>query len=35
MKVISGIEDEEVVKKILKHLGLWDRNARPSAQKTN
>ena len=23
MKVISVIEDEEVIKKILKHLGLW------------
>jgi len=29
MKVISCIEDEEVIKKILKHLGLWDRKARP------
>jgi hypothetical protein len=26
MKVISVIEDEEIIKKILKHLGLWDRN---------
>ncbi len=24
MKVISVIEDEEVIKKILKHLGLWN-----------
>ncbi len=24
MRVISFIEDEEVIKKILKHLGLWD-----------
>ena len=23
------IENEEVIKKILKHLGLWDRKARP------
>ena len=23
MKIISMIEDEEVIKKILKHLGLW------------
>ena len=30
MKVISVIEDEEVIKKILKHLGLWDVKARPS-----
>jgi hypothetical protein len=29
MKVISVIEDEEVVKKILKHLGLWDVKPRP------
>jgi len=29
MKVISVIEDEDVIKKILKHLGLWDRKARP------
>jgi len=24
MKVISVIEDHEIVKKILKHLGLWE-----------
>jgi len=24
MKVISVIEDSEIVRKILKHLGLWD-----------
>jgi hypothetical protein len=29
MKVISIIEDEEVIKKILKHLGLWEVKARP------
>jgi len=29
MKVISMIEDEEVIKKILKHLGLWNLKARP------
>ncbi|MBN1850913.1 MAG: hypothetical protein JW932_20280 [Deltaproteobacteria bacterium] len=29
MKVISVIENEDVIKKILKHLGLWDRKARP------
>ena len=23
MKVISVIEDEEIIRKILKHLGLW------------
>ena len=26
MKVISVIEDEDIVKKILKHLGLWEVN---------
>jgi hypothetical protein len=29
MKVISVIEDEEVIKKILKHLGLWEVKPRP------
>jgi hypothetical protein len=29
MKVISVIEDEEIINKILKHLGLWARKARP------
>jgi hypothetical protein len=29
MKVISVIEDSEIVKKILKHLGLWEVKARP------
>ena len=29
MKVISVIEDEEVIKKILKHLGLWEIKSRP------
>ena len=29
MKVISVIEDEDVIKKILKHLGLWDVKTRP------
>jgi hypothetical protein len=29
MKIIAFIEDEEVIKKILKHLGLWDRKTRP------
>jgi hypothetical protein len=27
MKVISVIEDEEVIKKILKHLEMWDLKA--------
>ena len=29
MKIISVIEDEEIIKKILKHLGLWEVKARP------
>jgi hypothetical protein len=29
MKVISVIEDEDVIKKILKHLGLWELKPRP------
>jgi len=29
MKIISFIEDEEVIEKILKHLGLWEMKARP------
>jgi hypothetical protein len=29
MKVISVIEDEGVIKKILKHLGLWEVKPRP------
>jgi hypothetical protein len=28
MKIISFIEDKEVIEKILKHLGLWDVKAR-------
>jgi endonuclease III len=34
MKVISVIEEEEIIKKILKHLGLWDRKARPPPKAT-
>lgn len=29
MKVISVIEDQVVIKKILKHLGLWEVKPRP------
>lgn len=28
MKVISVIEDQDVIKKILNHLGLWEVNPR-------
>jgi hypothetical protein len=34
MKVISMIEDEEVIKKILKHLGLWNLKARSPTKAT-
>jgi len=34
MRVISVIEDEDVIKKILKHLGLWDIKARPPPKAT-
>ena len=29
MRIIAFIEDEEVIEKILKHLGLWEVKARP------
>jgi len=29
MRVISFIEDSQVIKKILKHLGLWEVKPRP------
>jgi hypothetical protein len=29
MKVISVIEEQDVIKKILKHLGLWELTPRP------
>jgi hypothetical protein len=29
MTVISVIEDQDVIKKILKHLGLWEVKPRP------
>ena len=35
MKVISVIEDEEVIKKILKHLGLWAVKSRPPPKGAN
>jgi len=34
MKVISVIEDEEVIKKILKHLALWEGKPRPPPKET-
>mgnify|MGYP001814308730 CR=1 FL=1 len=29
MKIIAFIEDEDVIRKILKHLGLWDAKRKP------
>jgi hypothetical protein len=29
MRIIAFIEDDEVIKKILKHLGLWEIKQRP------
>ena len=29
MRVLSGIEDPPVVRRILDHLGLWDTQQRP------
>ena len=29
MRILSFIEDEQVIEKILKHLGLWEVKARP------
>ena len=34
MKVISVIEDQDVIKKILKHLGLWEVKPRPPPKAT-
>jgi len=35
MRIISFIEDEEVIKKILKYLDLWDIKARPPLKRAN
>jgi len=29
MKILSFIEDSEIIKKILKHLDLWDLKSKP------
>ena len=34
MRIIAFIEDQEVIKKILKHLGLWGKNQRPPPKST-
>jgi hypothetical protein len=33
MKIVSFIEDQTVVRKILKHLDIWDTPPRPPPQK--
>ena len=32
MRIISLIDDAEIIKKILKHLGLWDVKHKPLAR---
>ena len=32
MRIISLIDDAEIIKKILKHLGLWDVKHKPPAR---
>ena len=34
MRIIAFIEDEEIIKKILKHLGLWEFKPRPPPKAT-
>jgi hypothetical protein len=34
MNVISVIDDDEVIKKILKHLGFWEVKPRPPPKAT-
>lgn len=34
MRIIAFIEDDEVIKKILKHLGLWEIKQRPPPKST-
>ena len=34
MRIIAFIEDEQVIKKILKHLGLWEVRPRPPPKAT-
>jgi len=35
MKIISFIEDEEIIKKILKHLNLWNVRPKPPPRATD
>jgi len=32
MRIISFIEDQEIIKAILKHLGFWESCSRPPAK---
>jgi len=34
MRILAFIEDQAVIKKILKHLGFWDQEARPPPKAT-
>jgi hypothetical protein len=35
MRILAFIEDEDVIKKILKHLGMWAIKARPPPKRAN
>jgi len=35
MGILAFIKDEEVIKKILKHLDLWDTKASPPLKRAN
>ncbi len=35
MQILAFIEDEDVIKKILKHLGMWAIKARPPQKRAN
>jgi len=34
MRILAFIEDEEIIRKILKHLGLWEGKKRPLPKAT-
>ena len=35
MRILAFIEDKDVIKKILKHLGMWAIKARPPPKRAN
>ncbi len=35
MRILSFIEDPEVIERILRHLGLWDLKARPPPKRAS